>query len=89
MNEFVELILLNIKNSRTDFTRIPYWLGYLCGMGFDLLSFLTKKKYTISSIRVKKFYENTIFESSSIRRTSFKPPFTLKEAIKLTLRNEF
>ncbi len=33
--------------------RIPYWFGILGGYGFDLLAILTRKKFPISSVRVK------------------------------------
>lgn len=59
------------------------------GLFFDLLSLLTGKTFTISSIRVKKFCANTMFNADSIKKTNFKPPVTLVEGLERTIRYEF
>lgn len=43
--------------------RLPYWLGLLGGYCFDLLAFLTRRTFPVSSIRVKKFCAQTMFSS--------------------------
>ena len=68
--------------------RIPYWLGMLGGYGFDLLAFLTRKKLSISSVRVKKFCATTQFDATKAHST-FKAPFTLEEGLNNTLEFEF
>jgi len=35
--------------------RLPYWLGYIGGLSFDLLAKLTGKKFSVSAVRIKKF----------------------------------
>jgi nucleoside-diphosphate-sugar epimerase len=67
---------------------LPYSIGILFGKFFDLLAFLLNKKFTISSIRVKKFCSNSIYDSS-IHKTGFIPPIQLLEAINKTVRFEF
>ncbi len=67
----------------------PYWLGYFGGLCFDLLAKIMRKKLAISSIRVKKFCANTLFASSNISETDFKPPFALSEALEKTVKYEF
>jgi nucleoside-diphosphate-sugar epimerase len=67
----------------------PYWLGYFGGLCFDVLAFITKKKLSISSIRVKKFCSNTMFNAINIKKTDFKAPVTLIEGLEKTNRYEF
>ena len=67
----------------------PYWLGYFGGLGFDFLAFILRKKLSISSIRVKKFCSNTMFEAVNIKKTDFNVPVTLIEGLKKTIKYEF
>ena len=67
---------------------IPYFLGMIIGYGFDLLSFIFRKKFTVSSVRVKKFCATTQFNAHKVKKV-FNPPFTLKEGLGKTLEHEF
>ena len=67
----------------------PYWLGMLGGYAFDLLAFITRKKLPISSIRVKKFCSNSMFNAEQIKKTNFQAPASLKEGLEKTIRYEF
>jgi len=67
----------------------PYWLGYFGGLCFDLLAFILRKKLSISSIRVKKFCSNTMFEAVNIKKTNFNAPVALIEGLKNTIKYEF
>ena len=69
--------------------RIPIWLGFLFGYGFDLLSFLLKKEFAISSVRIKKFIATTQFNAHKAHSTKWNSPFTLKDALHRTLDYEF
>lgn len=67
---------------------IPYWIGYMAGIGFDVLSKVTRRKYSISSIRIKKFCATTQFSSNSIQNyANFKAPFTLQEGLSKTIQS--
>jgi GlcNAc-P-P-Und epimerase len=68
--------------------RLPYWLGFSIGIVFDLLSILSRKNFAISSIRVKKFCANSVYESA-MDKTGFNPPVALMEGIEKTVRYEF
>lgn len=68
---------------------IPYWMGFLGGCCFDFLASITGKKLAISSIRVKKFCANTLFDSSKAMATGYKPLYTLNEGLARTLNYEF
>ena len=67
----------------------PYWLGYAGGLCFDVLAKVLHKKLPISSIRVKKFCQNTYFRSSRTAETGFVPPVSLAEGLYRTIDYEF
>lgn len=68
--------------------RLPFAVGYAIGKCFDVLAALTNRKLAISSIRVKKFCSNSVFETS-IAKTGFVPSVPLAEALERTVRYEF
>jgi len=67
---------------------MAFQLWALIGKAFDFASFLTGKKFTISSIRVKKFCANSVYDTA-IDNTSFIAPVPLEEAINQTIKHEF
>ena len=56
---------------------------------FDLLAFITRKKLTISSVRVKKFCATTEFDATKAHSSGFKAPYSLSEGLSKTLKYEF
>ena len=76
-------------NKKIPSIRIPVWLGFLGGYGFDFLAFVTRKKLAVSSVRVKKFVATTQFDASKVHSSGFKAPFTLEEGLDRTLNYEF
>lgn len=70
-------------------THFPMWLGMLGGYGFDLLAKISGKKFTISSVRVKKFCATTKFNAIKAHTSGFKAPYTIDEGLKNTLEFEF
>ena len=88
MNDLVQQVETSL-NKELSSIRLPYWLGYLGGMGLDLLSKVTGKKYPISTIRIKKFCATTQFDSTAIKRSGFSAPFSLTEGLHRTLQYEF
>ena len=68
--------------------RIPFYVGLFIGSGFDLLAKITNKKFPISSIRIKKFCANSVYDSA-IASTGFIPPVPLMDAIEKTISFEF
>jgi nucleoside-diphosphate-sugar epimerase len=67
----------------------PYWIGFSGGLCFDLLAKVLHKKLSVSSIRVKKFCANTMFDSVNMQTTDFKAPVSLIEGLERTIRYEF
>lgn len=68
--------------------RIPYALGFLIGKGFDLVAMFTKKRFSISSIRVKKFCADSVY-NTTLNQTGFISPVSLEVALTQTIRHEF
>jgi len=68
--------------------RLPFAVGYAIGKGFDLVAALTGKQFAISSIRVKKFCANSVY-NTAIDQTGFVPPVPLEQALAQTVRYEF
>jgi nucleoside-diphosphate-sugar epimerase len=67
----------------------PYWMGLVGGLCFDVLAKLLRKKLPISTIRVKKFCANTMFEADNIKKTEFNAPVSLTDGLKRTIKYEF
>lgn len=68
--------------------RLPLAVGYAIGKGFDLVAALTGKRFAISSIRVKKFCANSVY-NTALYKTGFVPPVPLEKALSQTVRHEF
>ena len=69
--------------------RLPYWIGVLGGYCFDVLSFITRRNFPVSSIRVKKFCAQTVFSAERMQKCGFVPPYSMEEALKNTIEFEF
>lgn len=87
MSELVSVIESKMKISIPKL-RIPYFIGMLIGYMFDGFSFITRKKLSISSVRIKKFCATTQFNSSKVHLT-FKSPYSLQQGLDKTLEHEF
>ena len=68
--------------------RMPKVLGYVVGYLFDILSFVTRKNFPISSVRVRKFLGTTQFTTIGCDN-AFVAPFTLKDGLSQTLNFDF
>lgn len=88
MDELVGFVVELIPG-RARVLKIPYSVGVVGGILFDLFSFITKRKYSISLIRVKKFCSNTVVNADKLKDTGFNKPFTLKEGLRRTIKHGF
>jgi GlcNAc-P-P-Und epimerase len=88
MNSFVANVKLILGRSEKVGFRLPYAVGYLIGKCFDLVAMITGKQFAISSIRVKKFCANSVY-NTAIDKTGFIPPVPLEQALAQTVRYEF
>jgi nucleoside-diphosphate-sugar epimerase len=78
-----------ILGKSTKLFHWPYWLGFLGGLCFDIMAKVIHTKLSISSIRVKKFCSNTVFEAANLKKTDFNPPAKLIEGLEKTIKYEF
>lgn len=76
-------------NKKLQPVRLPYWLELCGGYCFDMLAFITRRNFPISSIRVKKFCAQTVFSAASMQKSGFEPPYSMEEALKNTIEFEF
>lgn len=88
MNDLVALVEKVLKKNIPS-THFPYWMGMMGGYCFDFLAKITGKKFTVSSVRVKKFCAVTQFDSTKAMTSGFVPPYTLQEGLARTLEFEF
>lgn len=88
MNELIDHVSKVLKK-HIPTTHFPLWLGMMGGYCFDVLAFLTRKKLTVSSVRVKKFCATTQFDATKVQESGFKAPYTLGEGLARTLEFEF
>ena len=88
MNDLVTLVEQSL-NKHIPSTHFPYWLGMMGGYFFDAIAWLTRRKLTVSSVRVKKFCATTQFDSTKAMNSGFRPPYTIEEGLRRTLEFEF
>jgi nucleoside-diphosphate-sugar epimerase len=88
MNELVSRVRRILGRSEKIHFRLPYIFGLAIGKFFDFIAFVSRKKLAISSIRVKKFCANSVYESA-VAKAGFVPPVNLLDAIERTVKYEF
>lgn len=88
MNSLVANVNRILGRSENIGFRLPFAAGFFIGKGFDFVAALTGKRFAISSIRVKKFCANSLY-NTAIDQTGFVPPVPLEQALANTVRHEF
>jgi GlcNAc-P-P-Und epimerase len=88
MNNLVSTVNDMLGKSGGIRFRLPYSIGYMIGKVFDIYGSINGKKFSISSIRVKKFCANSVY-NTAIDQTGFIPPVPLIESLGRTLKYEF
>jgi nucleoside-diphosphate-sugar epimerase len=88
MNTLIATVRSTLFNKDNVGLRLPAFLGYFAGYGFDLLAFVLRRNLPISSIRVKKFMVTTAF-TTNVHKSGFVPTTTIEEGLEKTLRYEF
>ena len=61
--------------------RLPLWIGMAGGAAFDGLAMVTRRRFPISRVRVKKFCASTQVSMREMP-SDFVPPYTLAQGIK-------
>lgn len=88
MNNLVAHVKHILGRTENTSFRLPFPVGFLIGKCFDLVAGLTGKRFSISSIRVRKFCSNSVY-NSAINKTAFVPPISLEKALEQTVHHEF
>jgi nucleoside-diphosphate-sugar epimerase len=88
MNQLVGSVKRILGQPEEISFRLPFAVGYAIGKGFDLVASVTGKRLAISSIRVKKFCANSVY-NTAIDETGFVAPVPLGQALEQTIRHEF
>ena len=68
--------------------KLPFSVGYSIGKCFDLLAAITGKRFAISSVRIRKFCADSVY-NTAVDKTEFVPPVPLEQALAQTLLYEF
>jgi len=89
MNTLISFTRKTLFNNSNIGPRLPKFIGIIIGKLFDLLSFILKINFSISSIRIKKFMSDSQFNSSNIHKTNFQAPVEITTALVNTLTYEF
>ena len=88
MNQLVGSVKRILDQPEEISFRLPFAVGYAIGKGFDLVAAISGVRLAISSIRVKKFCANSVY-NTAIDGTGFVAPVPLGRAIEQTIRHEF
>lgn len=86
MNELIDTIYSELGKKKPKIN-LPYSIGILGGLFFDLISKISGKTFPISAIRIKKFCASTVFPTKQLSKIGFTPPYTLKEGLKKIIKN--
>ena len=89
MNELVALVNRTLERSDSTHWRIPLALAMAGGHALDGLARVTGRNFPISTIRVRKFTENTQFIAARVQASGFTPRFSLHEGLIRTMAKEF
>jgi len=87
-NEIVGIIKKSL-NIQSKTISVPFSIGLIGGYVFDILAKITGKKFSVSSIRIKKFTANTTVNTDKLQKSGFKQPFTLQEGLQRMIRYDF
>lgn len=88
MNTLVGLVRRQLGR-KENVVRVPYALGWLGGLAFDLMAFALRRKFPVSRIRVKKFCAETVFNATRAAACGYAPPFSLQDGLERTVQYEF
>lgn len=88
MNDLVSRVKCALGRSSSVGFRIPYFIGISLGYIFDMAAKVSRKKLPISSIRIKKFCKDSVY-NTAIDDLDFCRPISLEDALDQTIKHEF
>lgn len=88
MNTLVKTVYSSLGKKEEVGLRLPYLIGFAAGKLFDLAAAITGRKFSVSSIRIKKFCSDTSF-NTNIAKSGFTAPVSIEEGLRRTIKYEF
>ncbi|MDF1569631.1 MAG: hypothetical protein P1P77_16555, partial [Spirochaetaceae bacterium] len=89
MNTLVSTVRKKLGIGTGTGIKIPGFIGMLGGAIFDLAALITRRKFPISRVRIRKFMADSSFSSENAMKTGFRPPYDLNESLDKVLSHEF
>lgn len=88
--EIVEIVRAELGMTDTNRVRLPYSLGLLAGYVFDLIAWATRRRFALSSIRIRKFCADTTVSTRRLEQVAgFSRRCSLPDALRKMVRYEF
>jgi len=87
--ELVGLLRETLGRTQGGNITVPLPVGVLAGHAFDFIGLVTRRKFPISAIRMRKFAAETTVSTERLAATGFVPRYSLKESLVRTLAAEF
>jgi GlcNAc-P-P-Und epimerase len=84
VNDLLKFVERYLDKKLTS-VRIPYTVGYSAAKCIDLLAWVANKKFSISSVRVKKFCATTQFSGKKMLASGYKPQVSIHDGLQATL----
>ena len=69
--------------------RLPLFVGMLAGYIFDIAALVTRRKFSVSSIRIRKFAAETTISTKALHSDGFVGPYTLEEGLAKMIEADF
>lgn len=88
MNTLTDVVYRKLGKSKPSF-RIPYPVGLMAGVAFDILARVTRRSFPISKVRVQKFCADTTCASERRKATGFVERYTLAEGLERMIDADF
>lgn len=76
-------------NKQGAVVRIPKAVALAGGHMLDCVAWMTRRRFAVSAIRVRKFCESTQFRAGRTAESGFTAPYTLSEGLARTIQFEF
>jgi nucleoside-diphosphate-sugar epimerase len=89
VDELVKIALNTLGKKQKIYFSIPFSMGLLFGYVFDFLGTVTRTKYPISSVRVRKFCADSVIGADKLKEVEFRAPYSLIDGINKTILYEF
>lgn len=85
--ELIDIIYHGLRKRHSSLN-IPYFVGIVAGYSFDVLAFVTRKTFPISSIRIKKFCANTTINADKAHK-DFDAVYSIGEGVSRMIKHDF